>query len=169
MWVTEELNTIFSFATTPAFSIMKYECQPCSWGSDEIQRYYVSTLATASTSIQPRPLQDSLTVYHLKKGIVTEKPLSFQGVEADELVRGFPPFPMCADNFPTRHPFRLTGNSRTMLALIRFLKKMCYWRETCWRKCFRFLNLQRGRFTSLYDIRVPLSHPFDPSLLVTYH
>ena len=154
---------------------------------------HVSSSLTAMPTIQPRRLplfcwildqsdmsfaidiEDNLTVYHLKKAIVTEKPLSFQGVEADELVlwkvSGFPPFPTCADNFPTSHLFRLTGNSRTMLALIRFLKKISYWRETCWRKSFRFLNLQRRRFTSLYDIRIRVlvSHPFNPSLLVTYH
>jgi len=98
-----------------------------------------ATMPTASTSLsQPRKItlfcwvlgisdrsfsidiEDNLTVGHLKDAIVKKKPISFEGVDADELdlwdVSGFPPVSTCADNFPTRHPFRWTGNSRTRLA-----------------------------------------------------
>jgi hypothetical protein len=119
----------------------------------------------------PVDIGDDRTIGHLKDAIVKKKPLSFQDVEPDELdlwkVSAFPPCSTYADNFPTRHPFRSTGNSRTMLAINSFLKMMCYWRETCWRKSFRCQNLQRRCFTSLYDV-VLVSHLFDTSLLVTY-
>ncbi len=57
-----------------------------------------------------------------------------------------------------RHPFRLTGNSRTRLANNSFLKVMCYWRENDCRKIFHHLVPLRRRFTLLYDIRVLVSH-----------
>jgi len=111
------------------------------------------TMPTASTSLsQPREItlfcwilgisdrsfsiniEDNLTVDHLKDAIVKKNPVSFQGVDPYELdlwdVSGFPPVSTSADNFPTRHPFRSTGNSKTRLATENFLKRMCYWRET---------------------------------------
>ena len=118
----------------------------------------------------PVDIGDDRTVGHLKAEIVKMNPVSFGGVDSYELdlweVSGYPPFSTYADNFPTRHPFRLTGNSRSTLANNSFLKMTCYWRETYWGKSFRCLNLQRRRFTSLYDIRVLVSHLFDPSLLM---
>jgi hypothetical protein len=118
----------------------------------------------------PVDIGDDRTVGHLKDAIVKKNPVSFEGVDAYKLdlwkVSGFPPFSTYADNFPTRRPFRLTGNSRIRSAINSFLKRMCYRRETRWRKSFRYLNLQRRGFTSLYDIRILVSHLFDPSLLV---
>jgi hypothetical protein len=131
------------------------------------------TLGMSDRSSFSVDIKDNLTVSHLKDAIVKKTPVSFEGVKADELdlwkVNGFPPFSTCADNFPTRHPFRLTGNSRTRLAINSFLKMMCYWRELDCRKFFHHLVLLRRRFTSLYDIRVLVSRLFDPSLLVKYH
>src|SRR5260221_2584972 len=103
-------------------------------------------------------IEDNRTAGHLKNAILKRNPVSFEDVDAYELdlwkVSGCPLFSTYTDNLPTRHPFRSTNNSRTMLAINSFLKMTRYWRETCWRKFFRCLNLQRKLFTSLYDIRV---------------
>ena len=110
----------------------------------------------------PVDIGDDRTVGHLKAEIVKKKPFSFENVDPDELdlwkVSGCPPFSTYADNFPTRHPFRLTGNSRSTLANNSFLKMTCYWRESDCRKIFHHLVPLRRRFTSLYDIRALVSH-----------
>ena len=107
-------------------------------------------------------VEENITVDHLKLAIVKRNPVSFAGVDAYELdlwkVSAFLPFSTFADNFPTRHPFRLTGNSRTRLANNSFLKVMCYWRETDCRKIFHHLVPLRRRFKLWYDIRVLVSH-----------
>ena len=116
-------------------------------------------------------VEENLTVDHLKAAIVKKNPISFENVDPYELdlwkVSAFPPLSTYADT-PTRYPFRLTGNSRTRLADNSFLKTMCYWRETDCQKFFHHLVPPRRRFTSLYDIRVLVSHLFDPSLLMKY-
>jgi hypothetical protein len=118
----------------------------------------------------PVDIGDDRTVGHLKDAIVKKNPVSFEGVDAYKLdlwkVSGFPPFSTYADSSPTRRPFRLTGNSRIRSAINSFLKRTCYWRESDCRKFFHHLVLLRRRFTSLYDIRILVSHLFDPSLLV---
>ena len=109
-------------------------------------------------------IEDDVTVSHLKHAIVKRKPLLLQDVDPDDLdlwkVSGFPSFSTYADNLPARHPFRLTGNSRTMLEINSFLKMTRYWRETSWRRFIHHLVPLRRCFTSLYDIRV-VSHLFD--------
>jgi hypothetical protein len=70
--------------------------------------------------IDHSPSISRVTVGHLKDAIVKRKPLSFQDVDLEELdlrkVSACPPFSTYADNFPTRAPFPLTGNSRSTLA-----------------------------------------------------
>ena len=115
---------------------------------------------------------DNRTIAHLKDAIVKKKPLSFENVEPDELVlwkvSAFPPCSTYADNLPTRHPFQSTGNSRTRLKINSFSNMRCYWREPDCRKFFHHPVPLSKHFTSLYDIRVLVSHLFDTSLLVTY-
>ena len=112
-------------------------------------------------------IEDNLTVDHLKDAIVKKNPVSFEDVDSDELhlwkVSGFPPFSTYPDYFSTRHPFRLTTNSGTKLAINSFLNMKCCWRQPDCRRFFHHLVPLRKHFTSLYDIRVLVSHLFDTS------
>ncbi len=155
-------------AATPASSSISSTIPTASTTNLADLPFFVGSLTSDSSF--PVDIDDNLTVGHLKDAIVKKKPLAFQDVDPDELdlwkVSGFTP--TYADNFPTRHPFRLTGNSRTRLAINSFLKVMCYWRQPDCRNFFHHLVPLRRRFTSLYDIRVLASRLFDPSLLVKY-